>query len=68
MDEAKFKKVGDKVEEISEETMVVSELPQQQVKSGLSEDGKTKYTFVTVNEALTEILELVRAIKKGIVG
>ena len=55
-----------KEEKISEETVVVEAIPSQPVRSGLSEDGKTMFNLVTRDEALTEILTLVREIKKGL--
>jgi hypothetical protein len=47
--------------------VVVSELPQIQTREVESTDGK-KYELVLLNEAVKEILEIVREIKKGITG
>lgn len=46
---------------------VVSELPKQSVKVVETEDGK-KYDLVTQDEALTEILETTRELKKNMLG
>lgn len=53
---------------VSDEVIVVEQLPSQQVRAGLSEDGKTNFNFITRDEALTEILKTIRDIKKGITG
>jgi len=47
------------------ETIVVAQLPQQPIKEATTEDGKA-YTLVTVEEALTEILLNIRAIKSSL--
>ena len=52
---------------MKEEIFVVDSLPKNQVREGLSEDGK-KFQFVTRDEALTEILKTIRELKKGITG
>jgi len=46
-----------------EKLLVVTELPTQKVNKAIGEDGN-EYTLVTANEALKEILESVRDIKK----
>ena len=56
-------------EEIKEDNkkgiLVVSELPTQQVRSGLDKDGN-EYDLITIEEALTELLTHVRQIKKSV--
>lgn len=51
--------------EIEVKTLVVSELPRVETRTG--NIGNESYNLITVDEALTEILELVRETKK-IVG
>ena len=46
-------------------TVVVSQLPQQQVNKALDENGN-EFNLVTIDEALTEILETSRQLKKGL--
>ena len=43
--------------EMKEKTVVVKELPVQNVKNIANEEEGTNYTLITVEEALTEILE-----------
>jgi predicted transcriptional regulator len=43
--------------EMKEKTVVVKELPVQNVKELVNEEEGTKYTLITTEEALTEILE-----------
>jgi hypothetical protein len=57
-----------KEEKISEEVVVVSELPKQELREGLVNEGKTLVHFVPIEEALTEILTSVREIKKAVSG
>lgn len=47
------------------ETLVVSELPKQEVSGFVGEDGK-KYTLVKMEDAITEILIKVREIHEAI--
>lgn len=47
------------------ETLVVAQLPQQVVTEATTEDGKS-YNLVTIEQALTEILNDIRHIKKSI--
>ena len=47
------------------ETVVVTELPKQDVRSFVGQNG-VEYHVVTIDEALTEILETVRSIKKSV--
>jgi hypothetical protein len=47
--------------------LVVSELPQTQVRVVKAEDGKT-YDLITTEEAVKEILETIRLISKSVVG
>ncbi len=61
------KKVEGKEEvKISEELRVVETLPQIEVNEGMTPDGKTKINFITVNEALTEILTRIRRMDKAL--
>jgi len=50
---------------VESKTVVVDELPTQQVRTFVGEDGEN-YNVVTISEALQEILEGVRLIKKSI--
>lgn len=47
--------------------LIVDELPAVKTRTGTLEDGK-EYDFMTANEAIKEILEIVRELKKGITG
>ncbi|MCK9429564.1 MAG: hypothetical protein M0R17_06130 [Candidatus Omnitrophica bacterium] len=62
------KKEEVKEEKVSEVIAVVSELPKQELREGLVNEGKTLVHFIPIEEALTEILTLVREIKKGVNG
>lgn len=46
---------------VEKKVLVLSELPQQQVRE--FSDDKSEYSCVTVEEALTEILESIRDIR-----
>ena len=52
-------------EEKQKEVLVVAQLPQQPAKEVIGEDGK-HYVFMTIEEALTEILANIREIKKSV--
>ena len=52
-------------EEKPKEVLVVAQLPQQPAKEVIVEDGK-HYVFMTIEEALTEILANIREIKKSV--
>ena len=52
-------------EEIKKPVLVVKDLPKQPVRFGLDAEGK-EYEFITIDEALTEILAAVREIKKSV--
>lgn len=54
-------------EKTEKEIFVVNELPQVAVRDVKGEDGKD-YSLVTLNEAVKEILEISRELKKGITG
>jgi hypothetical protein len=54
-----------KKEEVVAETLVVEQLPQISQREVTTEDNK-QYHLVTKEEALTEILILVRALKKSL--
>lgn len=47
------------------DTVVVTELPTQQIREVIAEDGK-KITLISIDEALTEILKNTREIKKAL--
>lgn len=47
---------------VEQEIAVVNELPQQQVRIGIGEDGK-EYNLMTRDEALTEILKTVKKLE-----
>lgn len=49
------------------EVLVVNELPKSPIRAYEGEDGKV-YDLITTNEAIKEILEGVRAIRRGTVG
>lgn len=44
-------------------TLVVTQLPTEQVRNALGNDGK-EYELVTIEEAITEILEKVRKLER----
>lgn len=50
-----------------EKTLVVKDLPQTQVRRVTGEDGK-EYNLVTVEEAITEILDKVTELSKATIG
>ena len=52
-----------KKEDNKHKTQVVAQLPTQEVRQGVYEDGVT-VNYQTIEEALTEILETVRELKK----
>ena len=47
-------------------TLVVAQIPTQEVRTLLGDDGST-YNVLSTDEALTEILETVRLLKKGLI-
>jgi len=53
--------------EQEEKLLIVSELPQVPTRIVDGSDG-SKYNLVTVTEAIKEILEISRELKKGITG
>jgi len=53
--------------EQEEKLLVVSELPQVQTRKVQGDDGNI-YNLTKTNEAIQEILETVRELKKGITG
>lgn len=55
----------DKQEKIDKKVLVVQELPTQQLRSIKDQDGN-EYDVLTMQEALTEILENTRQIKKSV--
>ncbi len=58
-------KVAKKQDEKNIKTIVVDQLPTQPINRGRDEDG-VDIALVTRDEALTEILEIARALKKGL--
>lgn len=54
-----------KKEEKIQKTIVVAQLPTQPVNKATDEKGN-EFNLLTVDEALTEILETIRALKKGL--
>lgn len=52
-------------EETKKSVLVVNNLPTQVIRSGRDDDGK-EYDLMTIEEALTEILQSVREIKKSV--
>ena len=54
-----------KEEKTKKSILVVSELPTQQIRNAIDKDGN-EYDVLTIEEALTEILNLVRQIKKSV--
>lgn len=58
-------KAKTKKEEAKIKDLVVPQLPTQEYRTFLDEDGK-EVRLVTHDEALTEILETVRALKRGL--
>ena len=56
-----------KIEEKPRDLLVVAELPRQPVKIGSDGDGK-EYDLYTIEEAMTEMLKLLRQIQKGLLG
>ena len=55
------------VEKKEEKLLVVSELPEVKTRVVEGNDGNT-YNLITENEAILEILEISRELKKGITG
>ena len=51
----------------TKEFLVVPELPQVQTRTVEGSDGK-EYELITLTEAVKEILEISRELKKGITG
>jgi hypothetical protein len=49
--------------EKQEKELVVTELPSQQVRTVIGENGEA-YKLITINEAIQEILESVRELKR----
>lgn len=54
----------EKEKKVEAKTMVVAQLPQQHITSG--EVGGVETNFITIEDALTEILENTRATKKSV--
>jgi len=48
-----------------DKTLVVKELPVEQLKKVIGDDGIT-YTLLTSEEAQTEMLDILRQLKKGL--
>lgn len=58
-------KESKKKEEKSTKTLVVRELPTQAMNT-VTDDKGNDYSLMTVEEALTEILEIVKSLKAGV--
>lgn len=54
-----------KAEKAISKTVVVSQLPTEPIKKVIGEDG-SEYELVTVEEALSEMLEISRLMKKSL--
>lgn len=54
-----------KKEDKSVKTVVVAQLPTQPVNKAIDENG-TEFNLVNIEDAMTEILETVRQLKKGL--
>lgn len=61
-----IKEIKSKKEEKNVQIDVVEQLPMQPFRKGNDEKG-IEHHFITRDEAIAEILEIVRAIKKGLV-
>ena len=59
MTEEKEKKV------VNKDILVTAQLPQQPMREVITEDGK-EYSILTIEEALTEIVNNVREIRKSV--
>ena len=55
----------DKKKEIELDLIVVPTLPQQPIRETVDNDGK-KYGIITIDEALTEMLRILKEIKKSV--
>lgn len=58
--------MNEEKKETIEKTAVVKELPVQNVRTFLNEEEKTTYNFLTIEEALTKIIEKLDRIEKRI--
>ena len=55
----------EKTKEIKDGILVVNELPSQQVNQAVTDDGK-KLNLITIDQALTEMYQDIKAIKKAV--
>jgi len=62
---AEEKEVSNKKEVKVTKTLVVEQLPTQAVNKALDEKGN-EFDLITRDEAMTEILEAIRQLKKGL--
>lgn len=53
--------------EVAEKEVVVGELPTQQVNRVKGEDG-VEYNLITTSEALQKILDMVKDLKRELIG
>lgn len=60
------KDVGGEKTKKEKEILVVNELPSQQIKEYTDEKG-TEFQLITIDEALTELINNTRKIKKAVV-
>ncbi len=54
-------------EEKKNDFIVVNELPSIQTRNATTQEG-SEYDLITTNEAIKEILEIARELRKGITG
>lgn len=57
--------VKKEVKKVEEKTVVVAQLPSQQVNKALDENGNT-INLITIEDAITDLLERVKRIEKGV--
>jgi len=58
--------IAKKKEEKVVKTLVVQQLPTEQIKKVIGDDG-IEYNLLTIEEAISEILEVVKQLKKGLI-
>lgn len=65
MDEEKIEAKAKKESKVIAKTLVVEQYPTQPVNKALDEKGN-EFNLITRDEAMTEILEIARELKKGL--
>lgn len=65
MEETKTKATTPAKKDVELKTLVVEQLPTQPMTKAVDEQGN-EYNLVTRDEAITEILEIARSLKKGL--